>query len=125
MTTQMEQLLEGILDRTNRNRITWHTTVNSQAFLTVLGSQSVVIAKRTGGLSEPQYKLEVRDGGGSTIASLLSGEYSKSQQTPVQSTERLQLMEQLFELARKSAVNDGLREVIGRLDKLIEDLEKV
>ena len=122
--TQMEVLLEKVLELTKNDKITWHTTVNTDAFLTVRGNQSVVIVRRSGGLPDPEYKLEVRNSGGSPVASLRSDEYSPSQQTPLLS-ERRQQMEQLFKLARKSAVDSGLREVIERLDELIEDLEKV
>ena len=123
--TQIEDLLRKVLELTEGNKIKWRTTVNSDAFLTVLGNQSVVIARRSGGLPDPGYKLEVRNSGGSPIALLLSGEYSPVQQTPIQIPHRRQMMERLFELARKSAVDEGLKEVIERLDKLIEDLEKV
>lgn len=123
--TQMETLLEKVLELTKSNQVTWHTTVNPDAFLTVLGNKSVVIARRSSGLPDPEYKLEVRNSGGSPIALLLSGEYSPSQQTPLQVPERSQQMGRLFDLARRSAVDDGLREVIERLDKLIEDMEKV
>ena len=122
---QIEDLLQKLLQLTENKKIKWRTTVDPQAFLTVQGNQSIVIRKRTGGLPEPQYRLEVRNSGGSTIASLPSAEYHPTQQTPTPMSERRQRMAQLFDLASRSAVNDGLRDVIERLDKLIEDLEKV
>ena len=121
----IEDILRKVLKLTESNKIKWRTTVNPQSFLTVLGNQTIVIDKRSGGLSDPLYKLELRNSGGSPIALLLSAEYSPSQQTPIQIPERRQQMERLFELASRSAVDNGLREVIERLDKLIEDLEKV
>ena len=84
MANSMEKVLKKVLDLTEKDKLTWRTTVNPNAFLTVLGNQAVVIDRRFGGLPDPQYKLEVRNSGGSTIALLLSGEYSPTQQTPLQ-----------------------------------------
>ena len=122
---QIEDVLKKVLDRTISGKLTWQTTVNPQAFLTVLGRQAVVISKQSGGIPDPEYKLEVRNSGGSTIAMLLSGEYSPTRQTPVQISKRRQMMEKLFERAQASAIDSGLRDLIEKLDELIEDLEKV
>ena len=47
--TQMENMLEKVLKLTEKGKLKWSTTVNPQAFLTVLGRQSVVISKHTAG----------------------------------------------------------------------------
>ena len=122
---QINNVLTNLLTLTQAGKVNWRTTVRRNEFLAVLGSQSVVIAKASGGLPEPEYKIEVFDSRGAMVAHFLSRTYESTQQPTQFDDLRRENMERLFERAQVSAVNDGLEDLVERLDKLIEDLEKV
>ena len=117
--TQMENMLEKVLKLTEKGKLKWSTTVNPQAFLTVLGRQSVVISKHTAGGWEDVYMLEVRNSGGLPIAALRSQSYKLAQTPPERRDETGRKMKKVFDCANESAVFNGLAEIIDKLDELI------
>ena len=122
---QMENMLEKVLNLTENGGLKWSTTVNPDAFLTVLGRQSVVISKDAdSGRDEDFYTLEVRNSGGSPIAALRSRSYELSRMPPDRQDGIRRKMKKVFDYASESAVSNGLAEIIDKLDELIGELER-
>ena len=121
---QMENMLEKVLNLTENGRLKWSTTVNPDAFLTVLGRQSVVISKHAASGWEDAYMLEVRNSGGSPIAALRSRSYELSRMPPDRQDGIRLKMEKVFDHASETAASNGLAEIIDKLDEMIGELER-
>ena len=121
---QMENMLEKVLNLTENGGLKWSTTVNPDAFLTVLGRQSVVISKHTASGWDDVYMLEVLNSGGSPIAALRSMSYELSRMPPDYQDGVRRKMKKVFDYASESAVSNGLAEIIDKLDELMGELER-
>lgn len=120
----MENMLEKVLNLTENGGLKWSTTVNPDAFLTVLGRQSVVISKHTASGWDDVYMLEVLNSGGSPIAALRSMSYELSRMPPDYQDGVRRKMKKVFDYASESAVSNGLAEIIDKLDELMGELER-
>ena len=114
-------MIEKVLNLTEKGKLKWSTTVSPQAFLTVLGKQSVVISKHIVSGWEDVYILEVRNSGGLPIAAFRSESYQTAQMTPARRDEVKGMMKKVFDCASESAVVNGLAEFIDKLDEMIAE----
>ena len=109
--------IKRAFDLDEKGELEWFTSINPQRFLAVTDTQSIVVGKRSGGVSDAdEYTLEIRDDRGRMLA-CVNSEASESERAHRDDLERM------FRHASETAVSDGLRESIEKMDRLIAELK--
>ena len=111
------QILEKLIERTQEGKVSWHTTVDPNGFLTTLDTISVIVSS-----SQPlEYRVEIQNQDGlpvmiqETPDRLLKGLVRQEDEQHLS-----QLLGRLFGLARRSAlkVDSTLEELVSHLDAI-------
>ena len=114
---RMSDILDGLINRTEEEKLTWKISIDKNAFITSVDTIGVIVRSLGSGWSE-RYRLEIQNDKGLTVQVLQTPDLikgSKNDATP----EQAQLLSRLFALARGSALNADLT-----LEKLAESLAK-
>ena len=108
---ELDQILDGLIRRTTDGKLQWRRSIHDDHFVASPGGISVVIRELPAlhVVDGPTYRFEILDEAGQTVEVLHSGNASTSQDKQLQ---------QLFTLARRSALN-----IDSVLQKLAEALE--
>ena len=108
--------IKRVFDLDEKGELTWSTTVNPQMFLAMMDLLSVVVGKRSDSASDADvYTLEVRDR--DVMVAYASSEAAESERTHRDDLSRN--LERVFRHASETAVSDGLREAIEKIDQFI------
>ena len=104
--SDIEIVLEMLLDRTEAGKISWRTGVAHNELTAVLGRQLVEISRVRdwGG-----YRLTVLDSTGSDLVSIDSESETQGLRA---------MLQKLFDAAQKSRIDSGLAELITELQKV-------
>ena len=106
---ELGQILDGLIRRTTDGKLKWRPSVREDQFVASVDAISIVIQELPSRGADLNYRLEILDENGRTVEVL---HYDNS------STEQDKQMENLFILARRSALN-----IDSVLQKLAEALE--
>ena len=101
----MDQILEGLVQRTTEGKLKWSRTAQSDRYVTSVGAISVVIEE----VLRSEYYLEIHNEAGETVESLEFPDTTDAQNGQ---------LARLYELARQSALD-----VEATLEKLAKALE--
>ncbi len=109
--SQLDNILEGLIERTTNGTLKWSRTVESNQFVTSVDTISVVVRELpVGGWVIPtSYRLEILDEMGETIEVIGPGEESNN---------RTQQVGRLYILARHSALD--VQSTLAKLAKALE-----
>ena len=103
-----------------KGELEWFTSINPQRFLAMMGRQSVVVGKRSDGDSDADvYTLEIRYR--DDLVAFASSEAPEL--APARRDVLRRQLERVFRHASETAVSDGLRESIEKIDRLIAELK--
>ena len=110
--------IKRVFDLDEKGELTWSTTVNPQRFLAMMDLLSVVVGKRSDGASGADvYTLEVRDR--DVMVACASSEAAESESERAHRDDLSRNLERVFRHASETAVSDGLREAIEKIDQFI------
>lgn len=112
--------IKRVFDLDEKGELEWCTTINPQRFLAMMDLQSVVVGKRSDGDSDDDvYTLEIHDR--DDLVASASSEAPES--APARRDDLRRQLERVFRHASETAVSDGLRESIEKIDRLIAELK--
>ena len=108
---ELEQILDGLILRTTDGKLKWHRSIHDDQFVASAGAISVVVRELIPRAidADPHYRFEILDENGQTVEVL---HYDSS------TTRQDKRLEQLFTLARRSALNTD--SVLQRLAEALE-----
>ena len=108
---ELDQILDGLIRRTSDGKLKWRRSVRDDQFVASVGAISVVVREIPPRQfdDEPMHRFEILDENGQTVEVLRYDNSSREQDKQLQ---------QLFTLARRSALN-----IDSVLQKLAEGLE--
>ena len=117
---EMDQILEGLIRRTNAGKLRWRPSVERDAFLTSVDAISVVVRFSMGGLRNPaRYQLEILNDEGDTAEVIeTQGALCEVPDDRRATPEQARQLDRLYVLARRSALNTQ-----ATLAKLAKSLE--
>ena len=117
---EMDQILEGLIRRTNAGKLRWQRSIEDDEFLASVDAISVVIRFRKGGLTNPaRHQLEILDDEGATAEVIETYDAlwpipDDRRATPEQARQ----LDRLYVLARRSALNT--QATLAKLAKALE-----
>ena len=115
--------IKRVFDLDEKGELKWFTSINPQRFIAVTDMWSIVVGKRSGGVSDAdEYTMEIRDDRGRMLA-CASSEAPESEQSRARRDDLRRQLERVFRHASETAVSDGLRESIEKIDRLIAELK--
>ncbi len=115
---RMSEILDGLINRTKENKLTWRTSVDSDAFVTSVGTIAIVVRLLDDFLE--LHQIEIQNDEGVTVQVLQTPRLPGRLVTETDATpEQAQKLSRIFTLARSSALNSDLT-----LEKLAESLAK-
>lgn len=89
---EMDQILEGLVQRTTEGKLKWERAVQADRFVASVGAISIVITE----VRHSAYRIEVLNEAGETVEDV---------EFPNTTDEQNRQLERLFALARRSALN--------------------
>lgn len=112
------QILEKLIERTQEGKVSWHTTVDPDGFLTTLDTISVIVSS-----NQPfvEYRVEIQNQDGVTVMVKETPDSLPAMLIRHEDERHLdQLLGRLFGLARRSAlkVDSTLEELVSHLDAI-------
>ena len=114
--------VKRVFDLDEKGELEWFTTINPQRFLAMMDLQSVVVGKRSDSDSDADvYTLEIRDR--DDLVAFASSEAPESEQSRAHRDDLKRQMERVFRHASETAVSDGFKESIEKMDRLIAELK--
>ncbi len=112
--------VKRVFDLDEKGELEWFTTINPQRFLAMMDRESVVVGKRSDGDSDADvYTLEIRYR--DDLVAFASSEAPEL--APARRDDLKRRLERVFRHASETAVSDGLRESIEKIDRLIAELK--
>lgn len=95
---ELDQILDGLIQRTTDGKLNWRSSIHDDQFVASVDAISVVVRESPGrGIdADPNYRFEILDENGRTVEVLYSSTVTAQQDRQ---------LEQLFTLARRSALN--------------------
>ena len=110
--------IKRVFDLDEKGELEWFTTINPQRFLAMMDLLSVVVGKRSDGASGADvYTLEVRDR--DVMVACASSEAAESESGRAHRDDLRRNLERVHRHASETAVSDGLREAIEKIDQFI------
>ena len=101
-----------------KGELKWFTTINPQRFLAMMDLLSVVVGKRSDGASGADvYTLEIRDR--DDMVAYASSEATESDSSRGHRDDLRRNLERVHRHASETAVSDGFKDAIEKLDRLI------
>ena len=113
--SRISEILEGLINRTEEEKLVWQTSADSNAFVTAVGAISVVVRSLDRTLGE-RHRLEIQNDEGITVQVLQTPDTFGFTTTEYEATpEQDRELSRLFILARRSAL---------KTDTTLEELAK-
>ena len=110
--------IKRVFDLDEKGELEWFTTINPQRFLAMMDLLSVVVGKRSDSASGADvYTLEIRDR--DDMVACASSEATESESGRAHRDDLRRNLERVHRHASETAVSDGFKDVIEKLDRLI------
>ena len=112
------EILDGLINRTKEGKLTWHTTITRDTFITSVDTIGIVVKLLDDFLE--RYQIEIQNDEGVTAYILQTPHLAKGAKAENEANpEQDRKLSRLFTLARSSALNTDLT-----LEKLAESLAR-